>query len=254
MLQFFCPNGHKIHCPEDRAGQAARCPKCGVKFRVPPPDAGEEVIDPADGSETPRKGGSGAATAPPVSGVVLGPAIEDDQIEFLCPNNHLLHGPGSAQGHVGQCPECGSRFRIPTYDDDVDVQQEDTRPHFMPPLPTDSPLLPRQIADAVVEDEAATALQFSPGGAGHAAAGHTLGELFVRLWACKTQGASVELRYADSQHMTPDRFFKGLSKGTHGVFAVDEPNGTHTLTAVAWDSISAVIVRGLKKLPADLLG
>jgi hypothetical protein len=254
MLQFFCPNGHKIHCPEDRAGQADKCPKCGVKFRVPLPDVSEGAVDPASVSETSRKAGSSAATAPAASGVALGAAVADDQIEFLCPNNHLLHGPGSAQGRVGQCPECGSRFRIPTYDEDLDTQQEDTRPHFMPPLPTDSPLLPKPVADAVVEEEAPTALQFGAGEAGEAAAGHTLGELFARLWACKAQGATLEVRYADSQRITPDRFFKGLSKGTHGVFAVDEPNGTHTLTAVAWDSVSAVIVRGLKKLPADLLG
>jgi hypothetical protein len=39
------------------------------------------------------------------------------QIEFLCPNGHHLHGPASLQGRPGECPECGSRFRIPTYDE-----------------------------------------------------------------------------------------------------------------------------------------
>ena len=35
VIQFLCPNGHKIHCPDDRAGKPAKCPKCGVKFRIP---------------------------------------------------------------------------------------------------------------------------------------------------------------------------------------------------------------------------
>jgi len=254
MLQFFCPNGHKIHCPEDRAGQAARCPKCGVKFRVPTPETVDEVLDSAGLSETPRKGGSGAGMAPPASGVGLGAASADDQIEFLCPNNHLLHGPASTQGRPGQCPQCGSRFRIPTYDEDIDAQQEDTRPHLMPPLPLESSPLASDANASTTREEAPTALQSGSGLLAHRVGSHPLYELFSRLWVYKSQGAAVELRYAESQRLTPDRFLKGLSKGSHGVFAVDEPNGSHTLTAVAWDTISVVLVRGLKKLPEDLLG
>jgi len=38
-----------------------------------------------------------------------------DQIEFLCPNGHLLHGPAQLQGRPAECPECGLKFVIPTY-------------------------------------------------------------------------------------------------------------------------------------------
>ncbi len=38
VLEFFCPNGHRIVCTEDRAGEKARCPKCNVLFRIPGPD------------------------------------------------------------------------------------------------------------------------------------------------------------------------------------------------------------------------
>ena len=38
MLQFLCPNGHRIHCPDDQAGRAAKCPKCGSAFKVPTAD------------------------------------------------------------------------------------------------------------------------------------------------------------------------------------------------------------------------
>ncbi len=34
--------------------------------------------------------------------------------EFLCPNGHLLHSTQAFQGRLGECPECHSRFRIPT--------------------------------------------------------------------------------------------------------------------------------------------
>ncbi len=35
MIEFLCPNNHKIRCSDDRAGQEAKCPKCGVKFLIP---------------------------------------------------------------------------------------------------------------------------------------------------------------------------------------------------------------------------
>jgi hypothetical protein len=218
------------------------------------PDTLDVAMDPAGISEPQRKGGSGAGVAPPASGVAIGAAIGEDQVEFLCPNNHLLHGPASAQGRPGQCPQCGSRFRIPIYDDDLDAQQEDTRPHFMPPLPLESLPLGSEPKGSLVGEEAPTALQSGSGGLARHVGSHPLCELFSRLWVYKSQGAAVELRYAESQRLTPDRFLKGLSKGSHGVFAVDESNGSHTLTAVAWDTISVIVVRGLKKLPEELLG
>ena len=35
----------------------------------------------------------------------------------MCPNGHHLHGPSNLQGRAGECPECGSRFRIPIIDE-----------------------------------------------------------------------------------------------------------------------------------------
>ena len=35
MIEFLCPNNHKIRCSDDRAGHEAKCPKCGVKFLIP---------------------------------------------------------------------------------------------------------------------------------------------------------------------------------------------------------------------------
>ncbi|MBN2580207.1 MAG: hypothetical protein JXB10_14555 [Pirellulales bacterium] len=37
MFEFLCPNGHCIRCSETLVGKAAKCPKCGAKFRIPDP-------------------------------------------------------------------------------------------------------------------------------------------------------------------------------------------------------------------------
>ena len=34
-IEARCPNGHKIVCPDNRAGRSAKCPKCGARFRIP---------------------------------------------------------------------------------------------------------------------------------------------------------------------------------------------------------------------------
>ena len=40
--------------------------------------------------------------------------------------------------------------------------------------------------------------------------------------------------------------------GSHAVFAVDEPNGTHILTVIPWDSIGVVVIRGARALPKEM--
>ena len=116
VIDFLCPNGHRIRCPADQAGQVAKCPRCGVKFRVP--SAEETETD--ESNQT----GSDVSSAELVSGAPGGssdsqPRVppREPQIEFLCPNGHHLHGPASLQGRPGACPECGSRFRIPVVDE-----------------------------------------------------------------------------------------------------------------------------------------
>ena len=43
MIEFLCPNGHRIRCQAEQAGRAAKCPRCGVKFRVPEADRSGSV-------------------------------------------------------------------------------------------------------------------------------------------------------------------------------------------------------------------
>ena len=35
MIEFLCPNGHRIRCQAVQVGRAGKCPRCGVKFRIP---------------------------------------------------------------------------------------------------------------------------------------------------------------------------------------------------------------------------
>lgn len=48
-IEAFCPNGHRILCPDDSLGRAARCPKCGTPFRIgaPQPAVASEAAAPA---------------------------------------------------------------------------------------------------------------------------------------------------------------------------------------------------------------
>jgi hypothetical protein len=256
VLQFLCPNGHKVHCPQDRAGQAAKCPRCGVKFRIPT----IEELSSAEGAEAPAgsslKEGSGSGLGGLASGVCLGGAAGPDEIEFLCPNDHLLHGPASLQGRPGQCPECGSKFRIPTYKD-----QPDSEPQQPSLGPKDHELDASSVELAGTEHEAPNVGSKASGDA-LAALGpthppsdtsplgekHPAAQLMSRLWALKSQGATIEVRYGEGHRLTPDEFVRSLSSPTYGVFAVREPNGTFTLTAMPWDLIHVVIARGVRQL------
>jgi hypothetical protein len=247
-IQFLCPSGHKISCPDEQAGRAAKCPKCGVKFRIP--DLSELEMSDSDSDVSPPE---------LESAVGAGAAAAEGQIEFLCPNGHRLHGPASLQGRPGQCPECGSKFRIPSYDEVPEEEASDQQQISVGPVGggTDSGLTLEEVA---IEGKAGGAEELdlegpeaAEGGAPSDAAGMPrLARLIAQLWAKKAQGARVELRLTDGKSIAPDCFSEALSRGRHGVFAVKEPDGTYTLMVVAWESVARVVVRGVKELPKGM--
>jgi hypothetical protein len=215
VIEFLCPKGHRIRCAEELAGRTARCPKCGIKFRIP---------DAASANASPLAGASSDVSLPQLTNSAIGPPLPEEgsgsgrdlQIEFLCPHGHRLHGSATLQGKAGQCPECGARFRIPSYEE---VSQ----------------------SEAV---EGGIALGRTDG--------HPLASVFSKLWGEKPSGATVELHLSDGQTLVPQRYAEPLSRQSHGVFAVAEPAGTHTLTVVAWDSVVRVEVRGVESLPKEM--
>jgi hypothetical protein len=77
----------------------------------------------------------------------------------------------------------------------------------------------------------------------------SLADLVAKLWRKKSGSATFELHTSDGEKIVPDRFLPKLSQGSHGVFAVVESDGTVTVTAVAWNSVSRVVVRRLNEVP-----
>jgi hypothetical protein len=276
VLEFLCPQGHKIRCSDAQAGRAAKCPRCGVQFLIPIPTEHEAPqVGHDSAASVPELAQSKGAGSSPSSPLRTRP--KEPQIEFLCPNGHHLHGPSSLQGRAGECPECGSRFRIPTYDDN----QEQTAPEEeislagldgdsapigsdtwrgeqpveIAPLPSPAPIdldgepspppmliepEPIQLEPEVLPEVAAVPI------------GHPLGELFTRLWAIKGQG-KVEVRLTGGEVLVAEVFAQNLSQRSHGVFgAKDAENGAYTLTVVPWDSVERVLLTGVKELPGDI--
>jgi len=232
VLEFLCPNGHKISCQPDQAGKAAKCPRCGVKFRIP--DAKELDIDEIssstanldksdfiDSSLMPKQPNGG------VSGK------KEQEIEFLCPNGHRLHGPTSLQGHPGKCPECGSRFKIPTYED----------------VPADDPEASKQNIGIGHIDGSRTSNLNIP----TSDTAESMGNLFARLWTICPKGAVVEVGLRSGETFAPDRFLAKTSRESNqGVFATEKADGSVSLTIVSWSAVERVYIRGLRKLPAEL--
>ncbi len=257
MIEFLCPNGHRIRCQAEQAGRAAKCPRCGVKFRIP--DAADLNIPNASDSDPnvsrPEFTDSG------FSGNKLssagGESKKERQIEFLCPNGHRLFGPASLQGKPGECPECGSRFRIPVYDDEGAGDEQPQEIEFSPleeiETPNAGPSAGAKSRPASHSSNARATADL--GGApttisGRGQSDQSIARLVARLWRLRPKDAAVELRLRGGDTIVPHQFLEKASRQfRQGVFVVKEADESLSLSIVAWDAIERATVRGLKEVP-----
>jgi DNA-directed RNA polymerase subunit RPC12/RpoP len=225
---FLCPNGHRINWSENLAGREAKCPRCGVTLRIP--GASGETAQPLG---SPAGGAAPASEAATVAAQQGGVAALGDQhmIAFLCPNGHRLTGPARLQGQAGQCPHCGARFLVPVLSDMEQVEEVDL---------TDLP---------AEDDMPLQAVEDVPPPAGGV---HPLCKLLRKLWEERQRGAVIELHLEGGSMLVPDWFDDKLSRHSHGLFAAQAADGTLTMTIVAWNNVSRVIVRNVEGLPEGM--
>jgi predicted RNA-binding Zn-ribbon protein involved in translation (DUF1610 family) len=259
VIEFLCPNGHKIRCGDERAGRAAKCPKCDEKFYIPEP----WDLEKSDSGTWPTVSAQSRSVGPSGTGTKTGDKPgRDEQIEFLCPNGHRLSAATRLQGRPGECPECGTKFRIPTYEDARGKPQADeekpldgidltTNDDSAMNLDEMGAFEGNQDSDArpAVEEILAAVRTSGSGRLASAGGAGSLGKLFPQLWARKSPGAVIELHLSGGEKIVPNRFSSKLSQGSHGVFLVEETDQTHTLAVVAWESIERLLVRGVKSVP-----
>lgn len=281
-LRFACPNGHPITCDESKSGKKAKCPQCGVKFVVPA--AGKKKAAPLPKKEPVLPGG-GASRDGSSSDVEV-QKDKEEAIVFLCPNGHKLNGPARLQGRPGQCPECGAKFRIPSYDEMHDVEDADVVDDVeiltgevvgddtefdLDELEEigmvgDSPALAHGGVEEIEEIEEIEDIEqfpayeegveyadpeaaYIPALPDFSQDGHALAGIFAFLWQQRRMGGLLEVQLTEGELLSPEFFSPELSSATHGVFAVRSKDGTFTITSVPWDSVLRVTLRKTEELP-----
>ena len=167
--------------------------------------------------------------------------VESSTITFQCPNNHRITVPIKLAGTGGVCSKCGIKLVIPNSQpsdqhstlgsaivNDVSSLQSSSIDLLGPPVEND--LVASNLAGRSTESPTA--------------------RLIARLWQELEHGGEVELHIAGSSRpILPQFFERKWSEGTHALFARQEPDGSITLEAVAWESIQRVVVRKVQGLP-----
>jgi len=234
MIKFLCPNGHPLSAPENLAGKPGKCPKCNTPFVVPSPDDAESLA-----AEELAAAGSGINVPAMGSGKGLGAG---ETFMFLCPNGHRLNGPPSLKGKAGQCPHCGTRFRIPT-DDEIEAASGDEELGLAEDAGDGERI---DFNRLFAGDAGAAAQHLPPGGAG-------MGFIFGRLWRQRTEDTELEIFLSEGEILVPDYYSEVLSRSDYGVFAIQEGDGSYAITVIPWSSVRRVSMRRIVELPNELL-
>jgi hypothetical protein len=278
MIKFQCPNGHTLTTSDDRAGTAAKCPKCQAPVVVPMASTnGAPAPAASPGDAAAGKSGSQAASqsgtqaAPGKSGAAAAPAPAEDVIVFLCPNGHKLNGPARLKGKAGQCPHCGAKFRIPEDDEEENIEDfEEVEEQPMAESMTEEEFAAEEVEDVDIEEitefeEEAEDIDelepfeeapptvidafLSPVTEGI----HPYASIIAQLWAAKEPGQTIDLYLQKGEVFSPELFAESLSQPLFGVFGRREKEGGHTLIMLPWENITRIEVRHIKQVPVGIL-
>jgi hypothetical protein len=266
MIKFLCPNGHPLSTSDDRAGTAAKCPKCKAPLVVPLASEG------VNGEGASGEGGVAAAGSGTQAGVEPGKPVTEttpvaaDLIVFLCPNGHRLNGPARLKGKAGQCPHCGAKFRIPADDDEEEIEDfEEIEEVETAASMTDEEFAAEEIEDIdeISEYSEAYADELEPFEEAPATVidafttpppegVHPYATMVAILWEAKEPGQVIDLYLQKGEVFTPELFAEALAQPHFGIFGRREKEGGHTLTMIPWDQVVRIEVRNVKQVPVGL--
>lgn len=166
-----------------------------------------------------------------------------DTIHFSCPNGHQISVPGKYAGKSGSCSKCGVDVVIPT----ATVGQVEPSPGSA--IVED--LSGTQISSAdLLGDAVEPTSPIAVADVAESSPENPTARLVARLWQERAHGGEVELHIAGSSRpILPQFFERDWSQGSHALFARQEPDGSVTLEAVAWESVQRIVVRKVQGLP-----
>ena len=226
-IVFFCPNGHRLVVAEVHGGKRGRCDKagCGVAVVIPVRPQEEAPIAEVPESEVPADAAGESGDEAEGSGEAVGEATEHPAVDDQ-PNTEAAGTEDSPQAGGEPIAEVAD-WQFVGGADDATVEP--------------------------VADEVAAASAAWGGFEGAEPEGEAFdnptARLVARLWVEREHGGVVELHLTGGSVILPEWYESRWSRGTHGLFASQAPDGSITLTAVAWDAIQKVVVRQVKGLP-----
>lgn len=269
-IEFRCPNGHRLSCPDEMAGRSAKCPKCATVVRIPEAgstiqsasDSGVAMPSVSDSNADHGDAGGDAAEGATQEQQSAAPAKSSQTtIVFLCPNEHRLTAPVALQGKPGKCPHCGAKFLVPMLDQEEENEAASGSATGIENFMEDSETEGDASGDAA-EDEVA-GMHFDLEELGFSddeddeqedvdAAARDMSKLFVQLWRQRTDQTEVEIQLKGGQVYKPHWYAPSLSRRSYGMFATEDANQSYALTVIAWSAIDRISLRGLDGLPQDV--